>query len=102
MIKIEAKDGNLRIETDESYTLPDVTILLLNAQLYMMNKTLEMAPAESKDEVKGNIYDMVNLRMSALLEKFAPEIEMHPTLTEAAILKAENELLEDEMSKMSQ
>ncbi len=101
MIKISTEDKNLRIETMKAYTLPDVTIILLNALLYMMNKALEQAPVKDRDDLKANIYDMVNMRCSALLETFAPEFELHPGLTEQAILKAENEILEDEMSKVS-
>ena len=100
MIKVDAKEGKLKVETTQSYTLPDITILLLNGLLFMMNKALEKTPTDQQKQMKENIYDMVNIRMTAVLEKFAPEFELRPGLTEQALLEAENTVLEKRMKKV--
>lgn len=95
MIKIDPKDHRLEITTDRDYTLPELVDVLFRAALFAMRETLKKVP-----EAKPEIFDMVNYKASALLEHFAPEYELRPGLTEEAIMKAENEILEDEMSKM--
>jgi hypothetical protein len=82
------------------YTLTDAVLILLNGILHLANRSLMRVPDEMKLETKKQMYDMLNLRFSGVLETFAPEFELRPNLTEAAILKAENEILQDEMSKM--
>ena len=95
MIKIDHKDHRLEITTDRDYTLPELVDVLFRAALFGMRETLKKVP-----EAKPEIFDMVNYKASALLEHFAPEYELRPGLTEEAIMKAENEILEDEMSKV--
>ncbi len=79
MIKIDIKDGNMSIETDKEYTLPEITEVIFQAELYFMRKTEEHTP-----ELKEEIFDMVNYKASALLENFAPDFELRPSLTEGS------------------
>lgn len=95
MIQIENKNQQFHITTDRNYTLPELVDTVFQAVLFAMRETLKKVP-----EAKPQIFDMVNYKASALLEHFAPEYELRPGLTEEAIMKAENEILEDEMSKM--
>lgn len=106
MIKVEVNTkGNVVIETTKNYSLSDFTLLLLNAILYMAKNAIAKAPKGEEEKYKATIYDMLNLRFSGLLENLAPEYELNPGLTEEAIMKAENEILEEkvkqyEMSKV--
>lgn len=97
MIKIEVTKHRLEVTTDRNYTLPEMIDELFQTALFGMRETLKAAP-----QAKAQIFDMVNYKASALLEHFAPEYELRPDLTTEAIMKAENEILEDEMSKMQQ
>lgn len=69
-----------------------------NARADISNEVMANAPEGSAEmvraEVTGDIYDAVNIAMSNVLEKFAPEYVKYPDLTEAAIMKAEEEILE--------
>lgn len=100
MLKLDFEKGKLTLESTRSYTLSEAVLLLLNAILHYVNRAVERTPEKDRGEAKKAIYDMLNLRFSGLLETFAPEFELRPGLTEEAIMKMENELLKDEMSKM--
>lgn len=100
MIQIVLKNGNLQIEIDDKPTIEQITHMLMNTQLHAMREILKQAPEAQKEQVKALIFDLVNLKMSAVLESFAPDYELRPNLTAEAIVKAENEILKDEMSKM--
>lgn len=100
MIQIENKNGNLHIQIDGAPTIEQISHMLMNTQLHVMRETLKKVPEAQKEQVKALIFDLVNLKMSAVLESFAPDYELRPNLTAEAIVKAENEILKDEMSKM--
>lgn len=100
MIKIEKKNGNLEIDITGNPSVEEITHMLMNTQLHVMREIVRLAPVPKQEEVKALLFDLVNLKMSAVLESFAPEFELRPNLTTEAIIKAENELLKDEMSKM--
>jgi len=51
-------------------------------------------------ELKEMLYDFYNVNASVLLSNFAPELELRPDLTEQAILKAENELIEQKYEEL--
>jgi hypothetical protein len=55
-----------------------------------------LTPAQLED-LKLTMYDTMNIAFSNALDQFAPEIEARPNLSADAILKAQNELLEEEM-----
>lgn len=50
-------------------------------------------------DLKTTMYDMMNIAFSNALDEFAPEIEARPSLSADAILRAQNEILEEEMAK---
>jgi len=109
MIKLEVtQDGKLHIETTKDYSINDFTLLLLNAVLTSARDAISQAPAGKEEDYKKNVYDMLNLRFTGVLETLAPEYELRPGLTEEAIMKAENEMMAEEtakanaMSKMSE
>lgn len=55
-----------------------------------------LTPAQLED-LKLTMYDTMNIAFANALDEFAPEIEARPNLTADAILRAQNELLEEEM-----
>jgi hypothetical protein len=57
-----------------------------------------MTPATLR-ELKLTMYDTMNIAFSNALDAFAPDIEARPNLTADAIIKAQNQLLEEEMKK---
>lgn len=54
--------------------------------------------AAQLEDLKLTMYDTMNIAFSNALDEFAPEIEARPSLSADAILKAQNELLEEEMA----
>lgn len=58
----------------------------------------EISPSKLA-ELKVTMYDMMNIAFSNALDEFAPEIEARPSLSADAILRAQNEILEEEMAK---
>jgi len=95
MIKIEHDGHRLEVTTDRNYTLPEMIEVLFRVALFGMNETIKQVP-----DAKAQVYDMVNYKATALLENFAPEYEMRSDLSVEAVVKAENELIEDAMPKM--
>ncbi len=55
----------------------------------------ESATDEEKAKQREAIYDYVNILVSSLLKNFMPDKELRPDLTEEAILKMENQLLDE-------
>ena len=53
--------------------------------------------AAQLEDLKLTMYDTMNIAFANALDEFAPEIEARPNLTADAILRAQNELLEEEM-----
>lgn len=75
---------------------------------FIVNKAKEVLAVASKDkkltqsqfeELKLMMYDSMNIAFSNALDMFAPDIEARPNLTAEAIIKAQDELLEEEMKK---
>ena len=100
MITINKVGDNMEIILKGEHTFTEMTLMLLNALLFTMNKGLDHCPEDKKEQFKKDAYDHVNKQMTAVLEKFAPDFELRPNLTVEALLKAENELIADEVSKM--
>lgn len=76
----------------------DALKLLLGGILFTIqhaHATISDVHPEKAEEVKRELYDLVNIGASNILKKFAPEFELRPDLTAEAIMKAENEILDD-------
>ena len=76
----------------------DALKLLLGGVLFTIqhaHATISDVHPEKAEEVKRELYDLVNIGASNILKKFAPEFELRPDLTAEAIMKAENEILDD-------
>ena len=94
------KDNQVTVKSRGPMALEDIVQVTMTGLLGAMNTCLKAAKTpEEEAQLKEYIYDRFNLAASRTLEIFAPEIEMRPSLTTDAILKAENDLLKEEMEK---
>ena len=81
--------SNEEMVLEGEVTLESFMELTATCQLQMLNQSLANVPEEKKQEFKEHVFDQVNFLYSAILNNFAPEIEMHPDLTTEAMLEAE-------------
>lgn len=63
------------------------------------SKNVPAMTPKALEELKLTMYDTMNIAFSNALDMFAPEIEARPNLTAEAILRAQNEILNEEMQK---
>ena len=112
-IVILEDNGKVSFNLEGKFVAEDVVLICNTVILSAMNqlvanyeKTLEAnAPdTANKDaqitELKGMLYDFYNVNASNLLTMFAPEFDKNPDLTTQAILKAENELIEEKYEEL--
>lgn len=89
------KNKQLTVEA-KGLILPEAIQLCLAAIEAMCKQTLSRA--EDPNLVKSleeDMYDMINLGASTLLNKLFPNIDMRPDITVDALMKAENELVSE-------
>lgn len=99
------KETALRITLDKSrrltveaqgMILPEAIQLCLAAIEVLCKQSLSRA--EDPNLVKAleeDMYEMINLGASTLLNRLFPDIEMRPDITVDALMKAENELISE-------
>lgn len=87
------KDKQLMVEA-KGVILPEAIQLCLAAIEAMCKNTLERSDnPELTKSLEEDMYDMINIGASSLLDKLFPDIEMRPDITVDALMKAENELV---------
>ena len=89
------KNKQLTVEA-RGVILPDAIQLCLAAIEAMCKNTL--ARAEDPELVKSleeDMYEMINVGASSLLDKLFPNIEMRPDVTVDALIEAENKLMSE-------
>ncbi len=96
-ILIELLGDDLGIKTQGEFKFEETMLALCNTVLHLMEQFSEAVPEGDREKAREVMYHFMNERFSALLERFAPNIEMRPNLTVDAIMKAQNELLMSEM-----
>ena len=116
LINIAEEDGKVSFKLAGSFTAEDVILVCNTVILSAMNQLVGnyekvlnesvTGPAadqkwgEKVAELKGMLYDFYNVNASNLLVAFAPEFEKNPDLTTQAILKAENDLIEEKYDEL--
>lgn len=94
---VTAKIENINFERLLRITIP-----------FIVGKAKEVYNVASKDpslkpsqleELKLTMYDTLNIAFSNALDMFAPDIEARPNISADAILKAQDEILKEEMQK---
>ena len=87
------KDKQLMVEA-KGVILPEAIQLCLAAIEAMCKNTLERSDnPELTRSLEEDMYEMINLGASSLLDKLFPDIEMRPDITVDALMKAEDELI---------
>ena len=93
MICITEDGGIMQSEPMNAQDLSAILLTgILNSLIYFVNK---QETEEEKRACAEELYDMFNLQASALLEQLIPDKELRPDLTAEAIMRAENEILDE-------
>ena len=74
--------------------------LLGNASLHVMKHCVEEAPDALEEPIQKDLYDKYNCMASNILSAFDPEADLHPSLTERAILEMENKLIDKDYKEV--
>lgn len=90
------KNGKVKTHFKKQISLTDFLQVTCTAQLaYLQTVVNQAQTSEQQQKIKEELYDLYNAAASTTLNIFAPEIELRPHLTTQAILKAENQLIEE-------
>jgi hypothetical protein len=97
------QDNNkITVKTQHPIDFEELLQYTQTAVLNYAKQIISFVPEETPEDaekVKGFLYDQMNYAFSRTLEFFAPEYELRPGLTAEAILKAEDEILEQHFKK---
>lgn len=93
-ITITQEGAMLKFEANEGIILPDLLEMVLNTIRTAAHQTLESCPEEQKEDIRADIYDMINRGISHILNEISPP-DTDLELTEAAILLAQNAIIEE-------
>jgi hypothetical protein len=94
------KSENVNFETMLRMLIPAIVNSAKKIYQTAAEQKTNDVPALTKAQLadlKLTMYDTMNIAFSNALDEFAPEIEARPSLSADAILRAQNELLEEEM-----
>lgn len=94
-VTFDTKTEKVKVEFSEKLTAMEALMAIGAASQGILETALRCAPEGSEQEYKEYLYDRFNGIASGVLANFAPDIEQRPNLTEEAILRAENEILEE-------
>ena len=94
-LTINYDDKGLTLKFSEPESADMVFNLALQAILSTVDQTVNGAPEKVQAELRDHLYHHLNASFTSLLEIVDPSASLRPTLTEAAILLAENQILEE-------
>lgn len=94
-LTINYDDKGLTLKFSEPESADMVFNLALQTILSTVEQTVDNAPEEVRTPLREQLYHHLNTSFTALLELVDPQQSPHPTLTEAAILLAENQILDE-------
>lgn len=96
-------DANNRFEVrTSSIPFPELVRLCLLTIEKGAQKMLDTAPADMQDALASDMYNLINVGTSTLLQRAFPEIEMRPDLTVEAIMEAEDKIMDEEPEKVKE
>jgi hypothetical protein len=87
------QDNKIKLSFAKKMSIEEAIQVTMTGLLGMMNSIISQVPPSTQTEAKEDLYDMFNAAASQTLSFFAPEIELRPTLTTEAILKAEDDII---------
>ena len=98
--KLQVHHENVNFDTILRMTIP--VIVNSAKKIYQVaseqkENNVPALTAAQLEDLKLMMYDTMNIAFANALDEFAPEIEARPNITADAILKAQNELMEEEM-----
>ena len=94
-LTINYDDKGLSLKFSEPEFADQVFNLALQMILSTVNETVKGAPENIQAELRDDLYHHLNANFTTLLEMVDPQQSLRPTLTEAAILLAENQILDE-------
>lgn len=94
-LTINYDDKGLTLAFSEPETADQVFNLALQMILSTVDQTVAGAPENIQAELRDHLYHHLNSSFTSLLELVDPSASLRPTLTEAAILLAENQILDE-------
>ena len=98
---ITLKNGKVSITASSKFNILDLIQTLSTVELGAMNDVLSQVSEADKETVKADLYDRFNFAASSLLHMFAPDYDRNPDLTTRAIMKAENEIIDEGLQSKS-
>lgn len=93
-ITIQYDDKGLSLKLDQPESPENLINILNQSLLSVIDQTIQTHPDHEAD-IRREFYHSLNAQFSAMLEFIDPSSSQHPTLTEAAILLAENQILDE-------
>jgi hypothetical protein len=92
--------GDCRVSSAEPVHAHEMVNMTMGATLNIFNTILSQVPEADQTKCRHELYDLFNAGASAFLKVFDPEAELHPDLTEEAILRAENEIIMERAAEL--
>lgn len=92
------KDGKVKVSMRKPIGLPDFIQVIQTGILSALKSLLESA--DNKEKAKEELFNLYNTACSNTLHYFAPEYDFHPDLTAEAILRAENQIIDERYREM--
>ena len=81
---------------------PELVRLCLLTIEKAAEKMLDTAPADMQEALASDMYDLINIGTSTLLQRAFPEIDSRPDLTVEAIMEAENKIIDEAPEKVKE
>lgn len=94
-IQFDREKKELKLFFSDPVPYEEFVEVAYNAILTVSHNLLKDVEEEHVTEVKGKMYDLINIGASNILNAFAPELELRPNLTTEAILRAEDEIIRE-------
>lgn len=98
--KLHTKTENVNFDTLLRMLIPVIVQSAKRIYQTAVEQKTPNVPALTQaqlEDLKFTMYDTMNIAFSNALDEFAPEIEARPNLSADAIIRAQNELLKEEM-----
>lgn len=92
-IHFNVNEGKVKVSFRKPVSLPDFLQIVQTGILTALNSFLESA--DDKEKGKQELFDLYNTACSNTLHYFAPEYDLRPDLTAEAILRAENDIINE-------
>lgn len=97
-IHFNVNNNKVKVSFKKPVPLPDFLQIIQTGILTALNSYLKSA--NNEEAAKKELYDLYNTACSNTLHYFAPEYDLRPDLTARAILRAEDDIINEEYRKL--